>query len=128
MPDTNSSGSGGEVQVTLPWPNKTLSPNARVHWAKKAAATKAARTEATWLIRARGKQRGWSAGAAYVTMVFCPPDHRRRDLDNLIASMKASNDGIADALGVDDSRFISTYSMGQPVKGGAVFVTIRGTA
>ena len=58
-------------------------------------------------------------------MTFCPPDHRRRDLDNIIASMKAANDGIADALGIDDSRFISTYSMGSPVKGWAVLVTVR---
>ena len=31
---------------------------------------------------------------------------RRRDRDNAMASLKAALDGIAEALGVDDSRFI----------------------
>jgi crossover junction endodeoxyribonuclease RusA len=61
-------------------------------------------------------------------MTFCPPDKRRRDRDNLIASMKAATDGIADALGTDDSKFIVTYAMGSPVKGGSVEVTIARAA
>ena len=126
MPDTNSSGSGGTVQ--LPWPVSVLSPNARVHWSRKAQIVRASRRTA-WALTLEAKLPTMSVGARpHLAFEFCPPDRRRRDLDNLIASMKASNDGIADALGVDDSRFISTYSMGQPVKGGAVFVTIRGTA
>ena len=36
---------------------------------------------------------------------FAPPSRRRIDLDNCIASCKAYFDGIADALGVDDSTF-----------------------
>jgi crossover junction endodeoxyribonuclease RusA len=62
---------------------------------------------------------------ANIAIEFCPPDYRRRDRDNLIASMKAATDGLADALGIDDSKFITSYRMGQPVKGGAVLVTVR---
>jgi crossover junction endodeoxyribonuclease RusA len=38
--------------------------------------------------------------------------------------MKAGMDGLADALGIDDSHFIPTYHMGDPVKGGRVTIQI----
>jgi crossover junction endodeoxyribonuclease RusA len=57
-------------------------------------------------------------------VTFQPPDKRRRDRDNLQASLKAHFDGIADALGVNDSLFVPTYAIGEPVKGGAVRVEI----
>jgi Holliday junction resolvase RusA-like endonuclease len=41
-----------------------------------------------------------------VKITFAAPDRIRRDLDNLHGAMKASLDGIAKALGVDDSRFV----------------------
>ena len=40
-----------------------------------------------------------------LSIIFHKGDRRRRDQDNLIASMKASLDGVADALGVDDNLF-----------------------
>lgn len=36
---------------------------------------------------------------------FFPPDRRARDEDNLIASLKSSLDGIAQALRIDDRCF-----------------------
>ena len=60
-----------------------------------------------------------------VRVQFSPPDNRRRDLDGMIASHKAAQDGIADALGVDDSKFEVTYTIGPPIKGGAVIVQIE---
>lgn len=112
-----------ETRITLPWPEGVLSPNWRVHWARKAKATKDARLSAGWLVRAEiDRQPNWRG--ANISMTFCPPDKRRRDLDNLIASSKASCDGIADALGVDDSRFSYSYRMGPVVAGGAVHVVI----
>lgn len=107
----------------LPWPDKLLSPNARVHWRRKSPLTKAARTTAATLAGAAFPTKPeWPS--ATVAMVFHPPDNRRRDRDNLIASMKAANDGIADAIGIDDCRFVSSYAMGEVVKGGLVRVTI----
>jgi crossover junction endodeoxyribonuclease RusA len=115
----------GTIDLTLPWPHKDLSPNARVHWAHKSGLTKNARHTA-WALTAQAlrsvKRTAWEA--VQVTVAFCPPDKRRRDRDNLIASLKASNDGISDALGIDDSKFISTYSMGEVVKGGCVKITL----
>jgi len=73
--------------------------------------------------------RGWPFegldGDCDVVLTFSPPDKRRYDDDNLIARCKAYLDGIADALGVDDSRF----RLGKPVraesiKGGNVRVEI----
>lgn len=113
------------ISVTLPWPDKVLSPNARVHWSRKAKAVKTARQDAAWLVLEKimaARILGWPRAA--VSMTFCPPDNRRRDRDNLIASMKAATDGIADAIGIDDSKFETSYRMGEPIKGGAVLVTI----
>ena len=69
----------------------------------------------------------WDAGnceGAHVTLCFCPPDRRRRDLDNLLASFKQGIDAISEAMGVDDSKFSYTLTRGEPVKGGVVQVTI----
>lgn len=60
-------------------------------------------------------------------MDFYPPDKRRRDDDGLLSSMKAARDGIADALGIDDHRFVShPYVKEEVRKGGAVVVRITG--
>lgn len=119
--------SNRETRVTLAWPDSGLSPNARLHWAMKARLVRGAR-KASWasVLAIPPGKRPRLNGSAHLQMVFCPPDKRRRDRDNLIASMKAATDGISDALGIDDSRFTTTYSIGEPVKGGAVHVTIRG--
>jgi crossover junction endodeoxyribonuclease RusA len=110
--------------VVLPWADKTLHPNSRPHWAKKAAAVKKARADATWATWAHvGRNLRWPG--ARVSVTFNPPDKRRRDLDGMIASHKAAQDGIADALGIDDSKFECIYRMGEPVKGGAVRIEIR---
>lgn len=110
--------------VVLPWPDKTLHPNARPHWAKKAAAVKKARADAHWLTWSHvGRNLRWAG--ARVSVTFNPPDKRRRDIDGMIASHKAAQDGIADAIGVDDSKFELSYRIGEPVKGGAVRVEIK---
>lgn len=109
--------------IDLPWPDKDLSQNARVHWSRRAKAVKAARTAAAWLVRAGIPRRpDWKAVA--LSVVFHPPNRRRFDQDGLIGRMKALQDGIADAIGVDDCHFIPTYAMGEPVKGGCVRVSL----
>jgi crossover junction endodeoxyribonuclease RusA len=112
--------------VVLPWPAHALHPNSRPHWAEKAKATKKARADACTLTRAAmGPTKPKWAGVR-LAVTFCPPLlNRRRDLDGMVASNKAHFDGIADALGVDDSLFQTTFALGEPVKGGAVRVEIR---
>jgi crossover junction endodeoxyribonuclease RusA len=113
------------ISVTLPWPSRRLSQNgSHGHWSTKAKAVKAARSEAFYATRAVITIKpNWTA--AQVALTFCPPDRRRRDLQNCIGSAKALVDGIADALGIDDSRFDCSYRLSEPVKGGAVLVTIQ---
>ena len=111
------------ISVRLPWPSPVLSPNHRGHWAPKAKATRTTRVHTAWLVKEQCSAKpSWAKAAIGVT--FCPPNKRRRDLDNLIASAKAISDGIADAIGLDDQHFIPTYRMGDVCKGGAVLVTI----
>lgn len=64
-------------------------------------------------------------GRLHLWIDFYPPDRRRRDDDGLLASCKAYRDGIADALGIDDRRFVShPYLRDEVVKGGEVRVRI----
>lgn len=115
--------------VELPFPPAELSPNKRLHWAKKASLTRIYRTACMfWTNRARPQEEQelkWPYdGEIPISVTFFPPDNRRRDRDNMLASFKAGFDGIADALGVDDNRFIPTHRVGEVVKGGKVLVEI----
>jgi len=115
------------MKITLPWPDRTLHPNARVHWAKLAKAKKAAREAAYWSVKQIGLVHTFPEGRLHLWIDFYPPDRRKRDDDGLLASMKAARDGIADALGIDDSRFVSHPMVHDQVhKGGLVRVTITG--
>ena len=113
------------MRAQLPWPPSCLSPNARIHWAPKRAATAKYRADCAWASRAAGIFDGMILPDPLpMTITFCPPNKRRRDRDNLIASFKAGQDGLSDAIGLDDSRFVPTYRVGDVVKGGAVLVEI----
>lgn len=115
------------VTIRLPWPNRGLSPNARLHYMALAKLKAAAKRDAAYLTLA-ALPRGGRTFSAPLPMrwTFCPPSRRHYDRDNLIASMKAAADGIAQAIGLDDRHFVPTYDMGEPVKGGAVVVVIGG--
>jgi len=114
------------LTITLPWPHKDLSPNARGHWGKKAAATKTARKTAWAATLETGVLKLSAPIPIHVTTTFFPPDRRAYDEDNLKARMKASYDGISDAIGVDDKHFRhGPVEIGQPVKGGSVRIEIR---
>jgi crossover junction endodeoxyribonuclease RusA len=63
------------------------------------------------------------ADRAEVHLVFYPPDRRNRDDDNMLASMKAGLDGLADALKVDDSNFRVTFDISDDI-GGMVKVSV----
>lgn len=63
----------------------------------------------------------------HVYLVFVPPDKRRRDADNLLASCKAALDGLSDAVGVDDSMFSIRFEIDKvrTVKGGRVEIHLE---
>lgn len=91
-------------EITMPWPPKALSPNARVHWSKRSKAVKAYR-HACWALAKQAGLQALPDGELHLWITFFPPDRRHRDDDNMIAAFKSGRDGLADALGVDDKRF-----------------------
>ena len=98
------------IVLTLPWPNAQLNPNRSkgVHWAATSALRKKARADAHMVtlgaMNAHRVSRG-TVGAIALTITFVQPDRRARDRDNLLAALKPSLDGLADALGVNDTQF-----------------------
>jgi crossover junction endodeoxyribonuclease RusA len=111
------------TEIVLPFPAKILWPNGRGHWAEKGRETK--------------KHRLWALGAALslrlpkpegrvnVSLTIHPKTAHAIDADNAVASCKAYLDGIAQALGVNDSTFNApSVFYGLPVKGGKVIITL----
>jgi crossover junction endodeoxyribonuclease RusA len=62
-------------------------------------------------------------GDIVVTVEFFPPS-RRPDRQNMPGWIKAGIDGIADAMAVNDRRFVPEYIYSDPIKGGRVVVTV----
>lgn len=110
--------------VTLPWPARELFPNNPAHWRVKHRHRKAAK-EAAWALCKEAGVRPAEA-VAEVRFTFSPPDRIRRDVDNCIAASKGAVDGIALALGIDDSRIPMRFpaTLSEPVAGGAIRVEI----
>lgn len=94
-------------ELRLPWPERCLHPNARVHWAVRHKAAKAARRDGYVLAKAAGWHRHeWTDRPLHVWIDGYAKDRRRRDNDGLLSALKPWLDGIADAMQVDDVRFI----------------------
>ena len=112
------------TQIILPWPHKDLSPNARKHHLAIARHKATAKAEAAALTR-QAIGRDWTRPERVVIdLRFCPPTAARRDLDNMLAAMKAALDGVSLALGIDDSEWGLSLRRCDPVKGGSVVVTV----
>lgn len=121
----------GDMMLTirLPWPDPALFPNRRTHWHKLyELRTEAKRTAYMLTYEAmQGKSMSMGSGKAPIEYEFCYPDNRKRDNDGMLGALKAAQDGIADALGIDDTRFEPvTLRRGENVGGGAVIVRIGG--
>lgn len=114
-----------DVSVVLPWPPKALSPNGRLHWAKTARAKKAYREACYYEALSQGlSARSFSpAPKIALELAIYPPDQRLRDVDNIVASLKAGLDGVADALGLNDHRFVLTPRL-MPQVGGFIRATL----
>lgn len=112
--------------IELDWPPKELTPNfkRRNHWSAYREQTKQYRADCFWLTEKAADRSFDAEGRIAITVDFYPPDKRHRDDDNMISSFKAGRDGIADALQVNDRRFLPLYRFHDPVKGGKVVVTI----
>ena len=111
------------IELVFGWPPRELSPNARVHWATKAKAAKKYKQDCGWICKAI-RFRPRKEHTADLVIQFCPPDNRRRDVDNMLSSCKALFDAVSESLGIDDSEFTYEISKAEPVKNGAVKVVI----
>ncbi len=115
-------------ELILPWPHKDLSPNGRVHWRAKHRASKKGRAQG-YILALEAGCKLWElpAGNLHLWLTFYPPTKMLPDDDNMLARFKPYRDGIADALGIDDKRFISHPLVSTEVrKGGQVVVRITG--
>lgn len=116
------------ITIIVPFPDSCLLPNRR--------------NGAAWQATQRAKLEAHESGkiaaimAAFglpelpprnvdVTVVFTPPDKRKRDVDGMFSALKPTLDGIAEGLRVDDSRFNPIHlHRGEPMTGGKVTVII----
>lgn len=111
------------ITITLPWPPAALSPNSRLHWARLAKAKKAYREACYWQAVEQGVRK-MDAERLHVHFEFHKPSRRAMDMDNALARCKAGIDGLADVLGVDDSKWTMSMAFAETV-GGFVRVTVK---
>ena len=114
--------------LRLAWPTKPLWANSRVHWAKRSKAVAAYRREAYCLALEQPAVK-LKLSRPLLTFTFHPPDNRRRDIHNMPHTMKATIDGIADAMGVDDQHFLCRWPgvFAKPVTDGCVLIEVKAT-
>lgn len=111
------------TEITLPWPPKELSPNARIHWARLSKIKKKYRADCWALTKGQNVAALPAAGNLRLELDFYRPQRRAMDRDNLLARMKSGLDGVADALGINDARFEPILTSVRDQVGG--YVTIR---
>ena len=118
-----------KFKIILPWPDRDLSPNARLHWAPEAKAAAQALHDGYWSTKEQAPfgiidWTTWKTILAQYT--FNPPDRRRRDQDNYAAMMKSYQDGVCQALGIDDYIFVMDKPIWlHPIKYGQVILTLE---
>lgn len=98
-------------RLDLPWSTPPLTANLRLSWPVRARLTRDVRTTVGWLAKAA---RIPPAAHCTVTLVWAPGDCRRRDADNLVATLKPCADGLVDAgIVPDDTPALMTKRMPQ---------------
>ena len=126
VPSSALRDGGFSFSVALPWPPRALWPNGRpAHWAIKAREAKAAKRIGLALGLQRGPIIPPGVPLAVAITSHKPTRVSRYDDDNLIAALKHYLDGLALALGVDDSRFrLQAPVRGAPRGAGEIVVEV----
>jgi crossover junction endodeoxyribonuclease RusA len=102
--------------IELPWPPSTLSGHNKGHWHAKSGIVAKHRhwaKTATLAIRNHVSVSLLDDTDILISVTFYPPD-RRGDRVNFPNRIKPYWDGIADALGVNDRRFLPNYHFALP--------------
>jgi len=117
------------INLVLPWPAASLSPNGRDRWGK-IEAVKSARL----IAKCSALALDYVSGDAHVfqeetrlqiSFIFHPPTHRHYDLDGLVSRCKAYQDGIFDALQNNDNQIEAIEARRKDViHGGMVIITV----
>lgn len=96
------------LEIKLPWPHKSLFPNAKGgrHWSTFQVQKQKARTVGLMLTKtALDVHKIEFSEREPLRITFYMPSRIRRDVDGMHGAIKHHLDGIAQALGVDDSIF-----------------------
>lgn len=109
--------------IVLPFPPSSLSGHAKGGWVRKHQVTKKWRAWALAAALEAKAQAPDAAGDIPVVVRFYPPD-RRSDRLNFGNRMKPIFDGIAQAMKVNDSRFVPHYVYCEPEKPGRVEIDL----
>lgn len=108
--------------IELPFPPASLSGHHNEHWRKLQPVKKIHREWARLATLAAGLTAP-EEGDIRVGVTFYPPD-RRGDRTNYPNRMKPYWDGLADALGVNDRRFLPSFHYAEPVEDARVVITV----
>lgn len=113
----------GATVITLPFPSSLLAGQSKFgnEWAKVSAVKK--HREWAKLATQAARPVVPAEGDIRLHVHFVPPD-RRGDRCNFWNRCKAYFDGIAEALGINDARFLPSMSFAEPEKPGRVEVTL----
>jgi crossover junction endodeoxyribonuclease RusA len=112
----------GEL-IELPFPPATLSGHNTGHWRAKSAIVKQHRYWARLATLAACVPVP-DDGDIRLSVTFYPPD-KRGDRVNFVNRCKPYFDGIADALKVNDRRFLPSFHYAEPVKNARVVFVIK---
>ena len=115
---------GASTLIELPFPPASLSGHNKGHWHAKSPVVRKHREWARLATKAASPAVP-PAGDIRVSATFYPPN-RRGDRVNFPNRLKPYWDGIADALGVNDSRFLPAFHYAEPVAVGKVVFAIGG--
>lgn len=110
--------------ITLPWPPTCLWPNSRVD-RRDATGARSMMRDAGFYGAKDAKAR--VPADATLAITFHPPTAARRDMDNMLAAIKAGLDGIAMATCGDDAGWSLQLTRGAPIKGGRVVISVLET-
>jgi len=114
---------GCMTKIYLPWLDSRLSPNKRID-RRALIGVKRDAKELAMMLTFESRLTLLETDLQ-IKITFCPPDKRRRDLDNLYATFKPYQDGIFEALSLDDSLIDRVIlQRGEMVKDGYVIVEL----
>lgn len=112
--------------IILPFPPASLAGHNTGQWFDKSKVVATYRAEAFHITKQEKRKQGFEVpaeGDIAIAFLFVPPDNRG-DRVNFPNRLKPQIDGIAEALGVNDKRFLPSYHYAKPGKPGRVQIQL----